>query len=212
MSDDEFDNFNLSGIDNDAKAYLPPVRPSQRREAGKLEPLIKRALAANPMLDTAAVRNILERNRRSGKMPATATFNREFARICGEVRNGVRHGQSSKKPARSSKPKAMPESIPVTQVSPVGAIATDHMVHPKADRSTVTSSHPLAIYAGSFGGRVFKSGPMLRDFFSAVEKSSDDATLKSLARRAANDVASRVRLPDLHPKDQSIFEAALALP
>ena len=211
MSDD-FDDFNLEGIDDDAKAYLPPERPSQRRDAGKLEPLIERALVANPTLTTAAVRNILERNRRSGKMPATATFRREPGRGGGEARAGLRHGRSPKRPPRRRKRKAMPESIPVTQVSPVGAIATDHIVHPKADRSTVTSSHPLAIYAGSFGGRVFKSGPMLRDFFSAVEKSSDDATLKSLARRAANDAASCVRLPDLHPKDQSIFEAALALP
>ena len=206
------DKFNLEGLDKAALAYKKKERVSQRGEARKLLPQIERLLSQNSEMPTSAVLNALRANYHGGTLPSTTGFLREIGSICGEIRDRLRHGQSARKPAQAKKPKAMPKSTPVMPVSPVGAIATGHYVAPKADRSTVTSSHPLELYAGSFGGLVFKLGPLLRDFFSAVQRGQDDATLKSLAHRAANDAASRVRLPDLHPKDQSIFEAALALP
>lgn len=212
MTDDDLDAFDLAGIDRDVNAYHPPARPSQRREARKLTPLIERVLAANPAVKTSAVRDILERNRRSGSLPDTATFNREFGRVCREVRARIEDGKVLRKPARSGKRQATTTPMPDSPSSSTDPVTHARAAMPANDRPHAVSTHPLTIFSGGFGGLVFKHGPPLRDFFSAVEHQRDDATLRSLAQAAANDAASRARLADLHPKDRSIFEAALVLP
>lgn len=217
MADDDFDDFDDDGIARDAAGYQAPVRPSQRRAARKLTARIERVLAINPAIRTGDVRRILEnnRNRKSGLLPDTVTFNREFARICGEVRDRIKGVKGANRLARSAG-RAQHASFPTvasgaSQPTTINKSAGGFEA-PPITRVPVPATHPIEIYAGNFGGLVYKHGPLIRDFFSAIEKRRDNATLKALALAVEQDATSRARLADLHPKDRSIFEAALALP
>lgn len=211
MADEDFDDFDDDGIEHDATGYQAPVRSSQRRAARKLTPWIERVLAINPAIGTSDVRRILERNRRSGALPKTVTFNREFAKICGEVRARIKGSPSSKRPAPPAKRGSSPVATQAVQRAPVTNTPVNIVELPPSHPPAAPPAHPLKIYAGSFGGKVFTHGPAIRDFFSAIEKRRDDSILKTLADRIVADAPSRARLADLDPKDRSILEAARAL-
>jgi hypothetical protein len=226
MSDDENnDDFDLNGIDDDANSYRPPERPSQRREARKLTALIERILATKPQMETAAVRLILARNRSSRSLPENATFNREFASICQETRDRLKNVKGVRKPPPASIRAATPPGVatpeagamPFAASAPPAAVSSDSgTCNPILSRLPVSEdavqTHPLSIYGGMFGGKVWKHGTLIRNFFKAVEYGQDDATLKSHAIALDGDATARSLLVILHPKDRSIFEAALALP
>lgn len=218
MSNDfeRYEDFNLDGIDRDAASYLKPLRPSQRREARKLTKLIERVLTANPDMSTAAVRGILQRHQRMGTLPDTATFNREFASICRETLDRLKNSKGTRQPASTTKRRvtSVAPAVPVMRntANASGTVAPSFPSNRLPDPANAAKPHPLAIYDGKFGGMVFKQGGVLRTFFSAIEKKRDDATLKSLAAAVAADADALAHLAQLHPKDRSIFEAALALP
>lgn len=211
------DDFDFDELDAAADAYAKVERASQRREARKLKPLIERLLSRQPAMLTNDVVKVLRTTYRGGALPTTTTFVREVGSICKEVRDGIakrRGGVSKPRPARQhvspgagvgSASQRGPIIAPI-RPSPAAMAAAPEI---KSEAPAVT--HPLEIYAGGFGGKVYVHGPQIRAFFVAVEKRLDDRTLKALALQIQADAASHGRLADLHPKDRSILEAALAL-
>ncbi|WP_137787766.1 hypothetical protein [Sphingomonas sp. 3P27F8] len=211
MADDNFDDFDMDGIDRDARGFQQPLRSSQRREARRLTPLVDHVLAIEPTMKTAAVREILENNHRSGPLPDGVTFKREFARICRETRDRLQGVRGAKRPGSSGKCDKKVTPIPVNAARATTTAAPDVAVAPPPAGATAAGKHPLEIYAGNFGGLVYKYGPVIREFFTAIKDQRDDQTLRALALKVERDSAARAQLANLTPKDRSIFEAALAL-
>ena len=128
----------------------------------------------------------------------------------GKGRGGARKSKPSPpRGPRTDKGSQGPKSAPVDVLVKPSRAPTP--AAPAIHRAAAAASRPLEIYAGMFGGKVWVHGAPIRAFFQAVEKGLDDRTLKALAQQVQADATSRAKLVDLHPKDRSIFEAALAL-
>ena len=219
-----FADFDLEGIDQAVAAWQPPERPSQRRAARQLMPLIEHIFAVRPDLPTAQVRKIIEANRRSGPLPNTSTFNRELGAICNEIRSGRASAKQAARPSRARgraapRPTAKPVTTSVAQDPGAGGAGEAGSLPKVATVATstrgsspaVATAHPLDLFDGKFAGKVYVHTPIIRDFFSAVDKRGDDALLARLARRVSGDAASQACLDNLHPRDRAILEAALSL-
>lgn len=208
--DDDFSDFDMDVIDAAAAAYEPPESKSQRTEARKLKPLVERVLARNPTMPTSAVLKIITRSRKVGVMPTTATFNREFGRICNEVRHAHK-ASANKKKAGSAKAPAVPATVTPASSDTPADVTASVTVTAKAEPVPVSTPHPLSLYRGSFAGKTFVYGSEIREFFTAIQRRRDDATLKGLALTVMQIASASARLGELHRDDRAILDAALAL-
>lgn len=217
MSPIDPDNFDLDGLDAAADAYEKAQRTSQRREARKLQSLIVRLLIRQPAMSSADVLKELRAKYRGGVLPTSATFVREIGSICREVREGGGRGRDGTRRSKSSVARE-PRTDAASKGPKLDPVAVGAKPSPAPaptaimeDCVAADARHPLEIYAGTFGGRVYVHGQHIRAFFAAVEKRLDDRTLKALALQIQSDPASHAKLVDLHLKDRSIIEAALTL-
>ncbi|RSY79347.1 hypothetical protein DAH66_17430 [Sphingomonas koreensis] len=219
---DGFSEFDIAGIDQAVAEWQPVERPSQRRAARQLAPLIERILAVRPDLPTGQVRKILEANHRFGPLPTASTFNRELGAICNEVRSRLAPAKSAARPSptrmrTARRPRPMitstAENIGESRVGKAGLAPTAPAV-PAPTAAVVRSTrtfHPFDLFDGKFAGKVFVHTQAIRAFFSAVEKRGEDTLLARLARQVIDDATSQPCLDKLHPRDREILEAALSL-